>query len=134
MRPTVDEWGLGLAKAVATRADCSRRQVGAVLVGQDNRVVSTGYNGSYPGGPSCLAGECPRAQSDALPNSSYDTGIGVCHALHAEQNCLLYASFSDTREARMYITDEPCPGCWKMLRGSGVVRVIWPEGETTWTT
>lgn len=47
---------------MATRADCTRRKVGAVILDTELRVVSTGYNGSYPGGPSCLAGDCPRGR------------------------------------------------------------------------
>lgn len=62
MRPTWDEYFLGIAVAVATRADCTRRQVGAVIT-RGNRIVSTGYNGSPAGLPGCLtAGACPRGR------------------------------------------------------------------------
>lgn len=61
-RPDWDMYFLGIAEAVAARGDCTRRQVGAVIADQNHRVISTGYNGSYPGGPSCLAGQCPRGR------------------------------------------------------------------------
>jgi dCMP deaminase len=130
-RPSWDEYFLGIAASVATRADCRRRRVGAVLVA-NNRIVATGYNGAPSGGPSCLAGQCPRGLQGAAqvaPGSSYDTGPGSCIALHAEQNCLLYADRSRAEQATIYVTHEPCEGCRRMIAGSGVDRAVWPDGE-----
>lgn len=129
VRPSWDEWGIGLARAVARRADCSRRQVGAVLVTGQQRVAATGYNGAPSGLPGCLtAGACPRGLSDVLPGSSYDTGAGACIALHAEQNALLRASWADMDGATLYITDEPCEGCRRMISGTPIGRVVYPVG------
>lgn len=126
-RPTWDEWGLRLAAAVATRADCTRRQVGAVLMTKDHSIVATGYNGAPPGDPGCLTdGACPRGSSDVAPGSSYDTGAGSCIALHAEQNALLRASWSDMVGSTLYITDEPCGGCLRMILGTPIVYIVWP--------
>ncbi|HOQ28650.1 MAG TPA: cell division protein DedD, partial [Armatimonadota bacterium] len=61
-RPSVpgwDEYFVGIARAVAARAKCTRRQVGAVLV-LGRRIIATGYNGAAPGRPDCLQGACPR--------------------------------------------------------------------------
>jgi dCMP deaminase len=130
VKPSWDEYFLLIAAAVAERADCSRRKVGAVLTSR-NRIVATGYNGSPSGGGSCLAGECPRGTLgyDTIPaNSSYDTGAGVCIALHAEQNCLLYADRSRAESGTLYVTAPPCPGCDRMIAGSGVARVVWVVG------
>lgn len=128
-RPNWDEYGIILAQAVATRADCSRRRVGAVILDRDHRVIGTGYNGSVPGGPSCLAGECPRASSGVAPGSSYDTGPGQCIALHAEQNALLWARTS-VKGCVMYITDQPCDGCRRMIVAAGIERVIFPASKS----
>lgn len=127
-RPTWRQYYLLIAKAVATRADCSRRKVGAVIV-NDNRIRATGYNGSPSGGPSCLAGECPRGRSEVAPGSSYDTGAGSCIALHAEQNALLWADPGAIKGGVIFITDEPCQGCLRMLQGSGLSKAIWPNGD-----
>lgn len=124
MRLTWDEYFLGIAAAVSRRADCSRRQVGAVVV-RDRRIVSTGYNGSPPGGASCLQGECPRAASDVLPGSSYDTGPGSCVAVHAELNALLYAGVDGCKGSTLYCTDKPCDGCSKIIKASGIEVVRW---------
>ena len=131
-RPTWDEYYLGIALAVSMRADCTRRKVGAILVNADGRHRGSGYNGSRAKGPSCLAGECPRGllSTDALaPGSSYDTGAGVCIALHAEQNVNLDTTPADRKHGTFYITDAPCDGCLRMLQGSGVWRIVWPDGE-----
>lgn len=52
--------------------DCTRRKVGALIVGPDKRFWGMGYNGSYPGGPSCLAGDCLRGRH--YRRSDEDTG------------------------------------------------------------
>lgn len=125
------EWGLNLAQAVATRADCTRRRVGAVLMTPDHSIVATGYNGGPPKGPSCLAGQCPRGQRSEVEvpaGSSYDTGPGACIALHAEQNALLRASWEQMRGGTLFVTDRPCDGCVRMIVGTPLDRVVWPSG------
>lgn len=120
-----DPYFLDLARAVAARADCTRRQVGCVIVDADHRVLATGYNGSAPGGPSCLAGQCPRGQSGVLPGSSYDTGPGSCISTHAEINAILFARTS-LKGATLYCTDEPCGGCARIIASAQVARVVVP--------
>lgn len=61
-RPDRDDWHLEGANWLAKMGDCTRRKVGALIVGPDKRFWGMGYNGSYPGGPSCLAGDCPRGR------------------------------------------------------------------------
>lgn len=130
-RPTWDEYYSEIAYAVSLRADCTRRKVGAIVVLGD-RIVSTGYNGAPTGEPGCLtAGACPRgrmSKADVAPGSSYDTGTGACIALHAEQNAILRAG-RDTRGATLYLTDEPCDGCTRLIKGAGFARVVYPGKE-----
>lgn len=127
-RPTWDEYWLAGAEWTATRAECTRSRVGALLV-KRNRLVAQGYNGAPAGESSCLTGACPRSKSTVLPGSSYDTGPGVCISTHAELNVLLFAGSAQQHGATLYVTREPCDGCWKVVKASGVVRVVWPEGE-----
>lgn len=157
VRPTWDEYGLALAQTVALRADCQRRRVGACILDREHRLVSTGYNGAYPGGPSCLKGECPRGQHYSIgsieqanagdytnmcacgeywpcphavdPGSSYDTGLGACVAIHAELNAILFADRERLKGATLYITDPPCDGCAKHIRSTAIQWVVWPGGR-----
>jgi dCMP deaminase len=134
-RPGWDDWALNIAHAVATRADCTRRQVGAVILDTNHRVLSTGYNGAPASDPGCAtAGACPRGRmstTDVAPGSSYDTGIGSCHAVHAEANALLRADPLLRQGGTLAITHPPCDGCWRIIRASGIGRTIWPGGEAS---
>ena len=105
-----DDWGLALA-----------RQVGAVIVAPDKRVVAVGYAGAPPGELGCLtAGACPRATSGVAANSSYRN----CISIHAEVNALLRASWDDMVGATLYCTDEPCPDCAKVVSAAPLARVV----------
>lgn len=130
MRPDWDDYFLGIARAVAARGECTRDQVGAVVV-RDRRIVSTGYNGAPAGHPSCLEGHCPRSTSQVPPSSSYDTGPGFCIAIHAEANALLYGDRSAMEGGTMYLTRKPCDGCMKLILGAGISAVVWAEGSST---
>lgn len=123
-RPTWDEYFLAIAIMVATRADCTRREVGAVLV-KDHRIIATGYNGAPAGKPGCLVGACPRGrltEDECPPFSPYDN----CIAVHAEANALLYADRDKCEGATLYITCEPCSDCSKLIAASGVYFVVFP--------
>jgi dCMP deaminase len=125
-RPTWDEYFMDIAVAVSRRSDCIRRKVGAVIVSPDHRIVGTGYNGAPAGAPGCDT--CPRRYAVDLPHgSSYDTGVGACVALHAEQNALIYTNRVDLPGATMYVTSEICAGCLKMASGAGIAGVHWQE-------
>ena len=135
-RPTWDEYGLQLAFAASTRADCTRRQVGAVLMGPDHRIHGTGYNGAPPGVPGCAsAGACPRGRlsyDQVAASSQYASGAGRCIANHAERNALTFIDTNvDLTGFTLYVTDEPCPDCHALIRESGIARAVWPDGELT---
>lgn len=129
MRPSWDQYFLDIAKAVAARADCRRAQHGAVIV-KNKRIVSTGYNAAPPGGWSCLAGECPRGllTQEELPSLG-GGGYDGCVAQHAEGNAIAFASHHDTEGATIYITGQPCIGCWKNIQAAGIEKAIWPHGR-----
>ena len=127
VRPDWTTYHLGIAAAVAARADCSRRQVGCILVDTDRRILSAGYNGAAPGKPGCLDGHCPRATTDVAPGSDYAS----CVALHAEMNAAGDAARRGVavKGSTAYVTDEPCYMCVKTLASAGVVEAVWPGGS-----
>lgn len=79
---------MGIARAVSTRGDCTRRRVGALIVDVNHRIIGSGYNGTEPGGPSCLKGDCPRGQhyrAECVCGGCHDVecpGPGVCESRH----------------------------------------------------
>jgi dCMP deaminase len=73
-RPSLDEWGLALAAAASIRGECTRRQVGAVIVDFERRQTWVAYNGGVPGEPSCLDGACPRGRHYEVPKYPANAG------------------------------------------------------------
>ena len=122
-RPDWDTYYLGIAKAVSARGDCVRAQHGAVIV-KNHKIIATGYNGSAQGSEqSCGAtGKCPRIFDPEAKHSEgeYDS----CWATHAEANALLRSSWEEMQGAIIYITGKPCPGCLKLIKSSGISRVV----------
>ena len=57
VRPDWDEYFMNIAEVVATRSNCSRRHVAAVIV-KEHRIISTGYNGTPRGIQNCFEGGC----------------------------------------------------------------------------
>lgn len=131
MTVAVDDVILTALQAQRGEARCVRRQVVASIFNKDGVAVSGGVNGS-PNEEAlgdCLTGGCPRSVSQVPPGSSYDTGEGACIALHAEQVAIIAASWEDMDGGTLYVTDEPCFGCRKMILGTPLARVIWPFGS-----
>jgi dCMP deaminase len=124
VRPDKQRYFLLIALAARTRADCLGRRVGAVIV-RDDRVVSTGYNGTPFGMRNCSEGGCHRcARRDTEPylrGGAYD----VCLCVHAEQNALLTAARFGNRtlDAQITSTTQPCFGCLKELLQAGITEV-----------
>ena len=121
-RPSWDEYFMRIARVVASRSDCVRRQVAAILV-KDRRVIATGYNGSPRGATNCSAGGCERCASDAPSGTRLDE----CICLHAEENAILQAAYHGTSVAGalLYCTASPCILCTKKIINCGVVEVVY---------
>ena len=130
VRPGWDDYFMAIARVVATRADCTRKQVGCVLVDQERRIVATGYNGAPAGHPGCLTdGACPRGRLRGPVDVASDTGrpgtAAYCVAVHAELNALVHAVRS-ARGGTAYVTHTPCENCRKALVAAGVSRIVVP--------
>lgn len=114
-----------LAKLVATRSTCIRRQVGAVLV-SNKRILATGYNGGPRGLKHCLEIGCIRDEMK-IPSG---TRAEICRAVHAEQNaiiqCAIYGGVS-SEDSTIYVTHQPCSVCTKILINAGVKRIVYEE-------
>ena len=57
LRPNWDQYFMQLASLAAQRSNCMKRRVGCVLV-RENRVISTGYNGTPRNLKNCNEGGC----------------------------------------------------------------------------
>jgi dCMP deaminase len=115
-RPEFREYFLNITDVVATRGECKRSQVAAVIVNASNRIVATGYNGVRPGQESCLDGVCPRERNNVPRSTPYEDG-GACIAIHAERNAIWDAESRniDVTGMTMYLNKEPCETCLPVL-------------------
>lgn len=135
MRPTFHEFYLAIALAASARGECTRSKVGAILVKVDpygSHMTSIGYNGTHPGTPSCLTGNCPRgllSYTDHPSNPDYSD----CIAFHAEDNAMANATF-DFHGGTMYVTREPCSDCHNDMAQMGIKKSIWPGGTTEYAS
>src|SRR3990172_12051902 len=89
VRPDRMNYYMLIALAVRKRANCIGNRVGAVLVLND-RIISTGYNGTPQNMPNCDEGGCERCAHREKYGTA--TGYDVCICVHAEQNALISAS------------------------------------------
>lgn len=129
-RPSWDEYFLDIARLVAKRSTCLRRNYGAVIV-KDNIIVSTGYNGAARGEPNCIdTGHCVRKQYNVPKGERYE----LCVAVHAEQNAIIAADPVKMQGGTIYIcgyspdgeaSGEPCLLCRRMIKNAMIKRVVY---------
>lgn len=120
-RPGWDEYFMRIARMVASRSNCVKRKVGAVIV-RDRRIISTGYNGTPRGTRNCNEGGCPRCNSFAQGGTRLDE----CLCSHGEENALTQAAYHgvSVRGAGLYSTFCPCLTCTKMIINAGIEEVV----------
>ena len=117
-----DEYFMSMAELASKRSTCIRRQVGAVLV-RDNQVLATGYNGAPKGLVNCCdTGECLREKLKIPSGQRHE----LCRAVHAENNAITQCAVNGTscKGATLYVTDSPCIMCTKQIINAGIVRIV----------
>ncbi|MDR1728551.1 MAG: AAA family ATPase [Acidobacteriota bacterium] len=124
VRPGWDEYFMNIAKVVATRSNCMKRKVAAIIV-KDRRVVSTGYNGTPRGARNCNEGGCPRCNGMAQSGTALDE----CLCSHGEENAITQAAYHgiSLKGSTLYTTYAPCLQCTKLIINSGVVEVVYNQ-------
>lgn len=105
-----DKRFLDLAHHVSLWSKDPNTKVGAVIVNQNNQVLSLGYNGF------------PRGVSDDEKRYN-DRATKLLFVAHAERNALDNA-FIDVRGASLYSTLCPCNECAKSIIQRGIKKVF----------
>jgi len=147
VRPSKDEYYLGIAMAVSKRSTCLKRHYGAVIV-KNNEIIATGYNGAPRETESCYdCGFCKRMN---IPHNTGD--YSECKSVHAEQNAIISAARRDMIGSTLYLAGEefvpdedkatawdddwqsvenaiPCPICSRMIKNAGIERVVNGGGD-----
>lgn len=107
--PTLDSRYLRMATIWAENSYCKRRQVGALIV-KDKMIISDGYNGTPSG----------------FENVCEEDNVTKPYVLHAEANAItkIARSHNNADGATLYVTDEPCIECSKLIIQAGIRRVV----------
>ena len=117
----LDKWDrrfLDLATHVSDWSKDPSTHVGAVIVAQDKRLMSVGYNGF------------PRGVADTEERLT-DRETKYKYVAHAERNALDNTD-QVIRGCTMYVTLQPCPECVKSIIQRGIKKVVYkfnPERE-----
>ena len=123
---TFDEYFINLAYTVAKKSKDRSTQVGAVIVGPNREIRSTGYNGPCRG----ERDDDPTIQERPLKYMLFE---------HAERNALYNCAFCGVSSAGciMYCTwGPPCADCARAVAQSGIKELVYHAefpGSQGWT-
>lgn len=110
-----DSRWMALAQLVATWSKDRGRKVGAVIVGPDKEVRSTGFNG------------IPRGVNDNVEERhDAETGEKYLWVSHAERNAIYNAALLgvSTKNCTIYVPWYPCIECAKAIVQAGIARIV----------
>ena len=130
----LDKRYLRMAKIWAENSYAIKRQVGCLIV-KDNSIISDGYNGT----PSGFENVCETVECNTVCVLYGPQDLRLCrecrfgklvtkpYVLHAEANAIskLAKSTNHADGATLYVTDEPCLECSKMIIQAGIRRVVY---------
>ena len=111
-----DEYFMGIALLSAQRSKDPSTQVGACIVGKNNKIVGIGYNG-FPIGCNDDDFSWDR-KADNINDTKYP------YVVHAEANAILNST-KDLHGAKLYVGLFPCNECAKLIIQSGIKEIIY---------
>lgn len=111
-----DDYFMGVALLAAQRSKDPSTQVGACIVDETNRILSTGYNG-FPKG--CSDDAFPWNRNEAEGETKYP------FVVHAELNAILNNRGKSLADSKIYVALFPCHECAKAIIQAGISEVIY---------
>ena len=108
-----DEYFLGIAEAVALKSKDPSSKMGCVIVDQNKRVVSLGYNGMVQG-------------SDESKMTLEERPMKYHFAIHSEMNVIIFAH-QDLTGCTLYNRVATCDNCLKYCLQAGIKRFVYRE-------
>ena len=123
VRPTWDEYFLGLIEPLGRRGTCDRGRVASVIVSPHHTILATGYAGSPPGQPHCYD------VGHLMNTVIHEDGTQSQHCvrtLHSEENAILQCAKDGIRieGATIYTKMMPCWNCAMRIVRVGIKRVV----------
>ncbi len=117
-----NEYFINIAHQVKLKSKDEKTQIGVVIVGKDNEIVSTGYN------------SFPRGINDDL-SERQERPEKYFWFEHAERNAIYNAARIgvSTMGTTMYMTcDLSCADCARAIINSGVSKVVFSRTAKQW--
>jgi dCMP deaminase len=113
-----DEHFIKMAELIASKSKDPSTKVGCVVVGPDNEVLSTGFNGF------------PRGVDEKI-DTRWERPEKYSWVIHAEANAVANAARVGVslKNSKMYMNYAPCPctSCTQLIIQSGIVTIIGPD-------
>ena len=123
IRPTWDEYFMGVAALSAKRSKDPSTQVGACIVSSDNKILSMGYNG-FPRG--CSDDEFPWGK-DSQAEDPYNAKY--LYSTHGELNAILNYRGTSLEGSKLYVTLFPCNECAKAIIQAGIRTIVYADDK-----
>ncbi len=103
---------------------CRTRHVGAVLITQDNRTITDGFNGTLSSTVHCDDGGCARCNAEDHQSGE---ALEICVCTHAEANIISFCAREgvSTDQAILYVSVNPCVECFKLLYSAGIRDIVY---------
>lgn len=104
---------LNMLDAVAAGSRDQSTKVGAMIVGPDGEIRSTGYNGF------------PRGVNDSI-NTRYERPLKYKWTEHAERNAIFHAARFGAmcKGCTLFSTHYPCTDCARAIIQAGIIKII----------
>jgi len=114
-----DLYFIKMAHLIASKSKDPSTKVGAVVVGPDNEVLTTGFNGF------------PRGVEEVEFPERWERPEKYNWIVHAEANCVANAARVGVRlkDSTMYMNfaPSPCTGCTGLTINAGITTIIGPD-------
>ena len=108
-----DEYFMEIAEVVASRSKDPSSKMGCVIVDENKRVVSLGYNGMLQG-------------ADESKMTLSERPMKYYFAIHSEMNALIFAK-RDLTGCTVYNRVATCENCLKYCLQAGITRFVYKE-------
>jgi dCMP deaminase len=107
-----------MAMAMGSLSYAERKKVGAIIVSENDQVISQGFNGTPKGFDNCCEKVLEDGTLETLPE-----------VLHAESNAIAKcAKFcTSAKNGTLYVTLSPCINCAKLIIQAEIKKVVYLE-------